>query len=58
MDHFLAREIGRQWTARRFRFRFDGFADRRNASQPLRIVFFERLDREFELLDGSIDLLR
>src|ERR1700722_13080403 len=48
-----------QRTPRRFRACYvDGTDNSRDGFHPLGVIFLKRLNRELELLDGSVDLLR
>jgi len=62
VDYLLAGQMIRQRTPRRLGVLLAGGVDYLNNSRdgcdPLGVILLKRLDREFELLDGSIDLLR
>ena len=62
MDNLLARQMFGQRSSRRLGGLFACCLDRcghsRNGRDPLRMVLIERLDRQLELLDGALDLLR
>src|SRR6202453_4229335 len=59
VNNLLAGQMVRQRTPRRFSACcVDGTDNSRDGLHPLGVIFLTRLNRELELLDGLVDLLR